>query len=161
MPGSGLRPLQGIVHRDLKPGNVRLTADGTAKIGDFGLAVAIDRSCLTQQGMMVGTVMLTKAILLKKESVQKIAMTRPNDDQTLDCEECTVFLVSPKCTWAMRIGLRWSWWIRIVPLVSDCNVNARPVNCLQTGLRAVARYDYAFSIKEPISVDGNDMPGYG
>jgi len=47
---------QGIVHRDLKPGNVWLTQDGTAKIGDFGLAVVLDRSRLTTEGMMVGTV---------------------------------------------------------------------------------------------------------
>ena len=41
---------KGIVRRDLKPGNVWLTADGTARIGDFGLAVAIDRSRLTAGG---------------------------------------------------------------------------------------------------------------
>ncbi|HEY31557.1 MAG TPA: protein kinase [Dehalococcoidia bacterium] len=46
---------KGIIHRDLKPGNVWMSADGTAKIGDFGLAVAVDLSRLTQEGMMVGT----------------------------------------------------------------------------------------------------------
>jgi class 3 adenylate cyclase/tRNA A-37 threonylcarbamoyl transferase component Bud32 len=46
----------GVIHRDIKPQNVWLAPDGTAKLGDFGLALAADRSRLTIEGMMVGTV---------------------------------------------------------------------------------------------------------
>ncbi|RCW45887.1 serine/threonine protein kinase [Halopolyspora algeriensis] len=64
-----------LVHRDLKPANLMLEPDGTVKVLDFGLAVALDmtdESQITRTGQTVGTLayMAPEQIKLAKSSAQ-------------------------------------------------------------------------------------------
>ena len=45
-----------VVHRDVKPDNVWLAADGSAALGDFGIAHQLGAERLTAEGVVVGTV---------------------------------------------------------------------------------------------------------
>lgn len=48
---------QGIIHRDVKPRNIMLTPEGLVKVADFGLALVQQEVQLTQEGMVLGTML--------------------------------------------------------------------------------------------------------
>jgi len=82
---------QGIVHRDLKPANIKLRADDTVKVLDFGLAKAFEPSTpasdsssspttLTEAGLILGT-----AAYMSPEQARGKAVDRRTDTWAFGC----------------------------------------------------------------------------
>ena len=64
----------GLIHRDLKPANIMVTEEGVAKLLDFGICRSTGESNITQDGMLVGTV-----LYMSPEQVRGDELDYPSD----------------------------------------------------------------------------------
>jgi eukaryotic-like serine/threonine-protein kinase len=83
---------RGIVHRDLKPANIKLKADGTVKVLDFGIAKALDppatsgpQAAVTTPGMTEVGVVLGTAAYMAPEQARGKPVDRRADVWSFGC----------------------------------------------------------------------------
>ena len=62
---------EGLIHRDVKPSNVMVSADGAAKLMDFGLARDLAKSAMTQSGALLGTLGYMSPEMIRGDKVDQ------------------------------------------------------------------------------------------
>lgn len=65
---------QGVIHRDIKPENIFLTSSRQVKVGDFGIARALDATGVTTTGQVLGSVWY-----FSPEQAQSLPVTARSD----------------------------------------------------------------------------------
>ena len=145
---------QGIIHRDLKPANIKVRADGTVKVLDFGLAKALEQGsgigdqgsgraqeptvttpAMTQAGMILGT-----AAYMSPEQARGKVLNRRTDIWAFGCVLYEM-LTARRAFGDVDVSLTLSNVLRVEPdyTAIPAGVPPRIVRTLQACLQKDAR----------------------
>lgn len=117
----GAAHTRGIVHRDIKPGNVMIADDGSAKVLDFGVARAVDRTALTHSASVLGT-----AAYMAPEQVLGHPVDGRSDIYSLGCVLYAMLAGSPPFRGDAVAAI----------LHQQVNVEARPLRAIDARIPA-------------------------
>jgi eukaryotic-like serine/threonine-protein kinase len=125
----------GIVHRDIKPANVMLSADGTVKVMDFGIARPLGAQgvTLTQTAMVVGT-----AEYLSPEQARGEEVDTRTDLYSTGCLLYELLTGRPPFTGENPLAVAYSQ-VRDAPVQPSARVPGLPQACDGVVLNALAK----------------------
>ena len=168
---------QGIIHRDLKPANIKVRADGTVKVLDFGLAKALEPAAastpaamnsptittpaMTQAGMILGTAAYMAPEQARGKSVDKradiwafgcVVYEMLTGQRAFAGDEMSDVLAA-----VLRQALDWS----VLPAATPSRVRRLLVRCLERDARMRLRDigEARVEIDKTIAGVGDDAAG--
>lgn len=120
---------QDILHRDIKPANILLSLDGTPKLGDFGIARAMDVTGITGEGGLPGTIRY-----MPPEAFQSSEPGFPGDIYAMGCVLYEMLAGSPPFPQTMVADL-----IQAILSSAHPPLESAPVRLWPDGVAAVKR----------------------